>query len=232
MGADGGLNHLFDPESHDAPEGHRALAFELAHLLQNWPDDVPVARRVAIALLLEKMIPPLDRSTRQALAARLGGDDSVPRSLSAILFFDASRSVRDAILARHAGLETDCERFTVDGPALIREARDYSIDSFAQELTRMTGIPPFAIHRILGDVSGECLAILCRGTRLPRLIFSTIAVLGDASLKSGERKLELYDTVAEQPAKALVQSWRAARAWEHDTLAERPLPAPALHASA
>jgi len=226
------LNQLFDPELHDAPEGHRALAFELAHVLQNWPDGVPAARRAQIALLLEKILLPLDRPTRQALAGRLGHDAAIPLSLSGILFFDAPRSVRDAILARHAGIEIDRKALVVDGAALIRAARDYSTDRFAQELARSTGIPLCAITRILGDVSGECLAILCRGIRLPRLVFSTIAVLGDVSLRSAEKKLELFDAVAIQPTKGLVQSWRASCAWQHGTFAEGPRLAPAPQASA
>lgn len=226
------LNQLFDPESRDAPEGHRALAFELAHVLQDWPDDVPAPRRTQIVLLLEKIFLRLDRPTRQALAGRLGRDASIPLSLSAILFLDAPRPVRDVILARHASLEIDCKPAAVDGAALIRAARDYSAGRFAQELGRTSGFPLFAATRLLDDVSGECLAIVCRGLGLPRLVFSTIAVLGDVSLKSAERKLALYDEVAEQPAKGLVQSWRASCAWQHGTLVERPRLAPASHACA
>jgi hypothetical protein len=234
MRTTGGSNHPSEPASEDAPEGHRALAFELAHILQNWPNDVPAERRETLALQLENIVLLLDRPTRQDLAIRLGQDASTPLALSAILFFDAPRCVRDAILARHAhgAPEPDCEPTADDGLALILAARDYSATSFAPALARTTGIPPFAANRVLSDVSGECLAILCRGANLPRLVFSTIAVLADASLAAAERKLELFDAVADAPARGLVRSWRAARRWQRNGLAETPLPAPARHTSA
>jgi hypothetical protein len=64
--------------------------------------------------------------------------------------------------------------------------------------------------------------ILCRGASLPRLVYSTITMLADASLKAAERKLELFDAVADVPARGLVRSWRATRPWERNGLAETP----------
>lgn len=226
MGGAGGLDASPDPALTDVPDSHRALALEMARILQNWPDDIPTARREQLASQLEKSVLLLDRPTRQDLAVRLGQDASTPLPLLAILFFDAPRSVRDSILARHAEDKREISCAAIDDAGrltLMAAARDYCADRFVQTLGRITDISAFAAGRVLGDVSGECLAILCRGAGLPRLVFSTITMLTDASLQAAERKLELFDRVAEIPARRLVGSWRATRSWQRNGLAETPL---------
>jgi hypothetical protein len=76
---------------------------------------------------------------------------------------------------------------------------------------RLLGVPVAVAGRAIADASGEGLALLCKGARLSRATFSTIAVLSDASLDSAERKLELYEAVPEETSIRMVQVWRERR---------------------
>jgi hypothetical protein len=207
------LTRLIDLASGSEPHERRALALELADIVLDWPEDYPAHMRASFTLLLEKLVTPLDCQTRKELAARFVADPAAPLGLLNEFFFDCGHDMRQAIVARNALEHTPCETpgAPIDEPSLVQAAREYPPETFAQMFARLLGIPVAVAGRAIADTSGEGLALLCKGARLSRATFSTIAVLSDASLDSAERKLELYETVPEETSIRMIQVWRQRR---------------------
>ncbi len=207
------LTQLIDLAAGGAPEERRNLAMELAEVLQDWPQDYPAHMRASFALLLEKILAQLDGETRKVLAARFAPDPAAPLGLLNELFFDCGHELRRTILARNAQkhLSGEVTAPPIDESILVRAVREYPLETFVQTLARLLGIPLVTAGRAVADASGEGLAILCKGAQLSRATFSTIAMLTDASLDAGRRKLELYETVPEETSATMVQFWRAQR---------------------
>jgi uncharacterized protein (DUF2336 family) len=207
------LTRLIDLAPGGAPEERRQLAMELAEVLLDWPADYPAHMRTSFALLLEKIVVQLDGRARRELARRFAPDPAAPLALLNELYFDSGRELRETILKRNAqaSMVEAFEPSPIDEPSLIRAARDYPPETFAQTFARLLGIPLATAGRAIADVSGEGLVILCKGAHLSRATFSTIAMLTDASLDSAQRKLELFETVPEEISARMVQFWRAQR---------------------
>ena len=205
------LAALIDRTSSGTPDDRRAIALELASTLCDWPADYPEQLRSAYALLLEKIAPQLESDTRVELAARLSRHADIPLSLMSEFFFDTRADVRAAILARHVEerASTGANVPAVNEAALIRAVRDYPPETFGRVMAKLFGIAPSTAARIIADASGDGLAILCKGARLSRVAFSTMAMLTDASLGSAQRKLNQFDSVPEDAAACMVQCWRA-----------------------
>jgi len=207
------LTRLIDLAPGGAPEERRQLAIELTEVLLDWPEDYPEHMRASFALLLEKIVVQLDGPSRKELAARFSPGVEAPLSLMNELYFDSGREMREAILRQNAQAAMDDEfaPLPVDEPSLIRAAREYPPETFAQTFARLLGIPLVTAARAIADASGEGLVILCKGAHLSRATFSTIAMLTDASLDSAQRKLELFEIVPEDISARMVQFWRAQR---------------------
>jgi hypothetical protein len=182
-------------------------------VLLDWPPDYPAHMRSSFTLLLEKIAVQLDCQTRRELAARFAAAPDAPLPLLNELFFDSARETRADIVARMMQCPPDDELAApvVDEATLIRAVRDYPPEVFVQTLARLLGIPAATAARAVADASGEGLAILCKGARLSRMSFSTIAMLTDASLESAQRKLDMYDAIADDTSIRVVQYWRAQR---------------------
>jgi len=208
------LAALIDRASSGAPDEHRAIALELASALCEWPADDPERMRSAYALLLEKIAPQLDRDTRKELVARLAQQPDIPLGLMSELFFDASDDIRASVLARHGEEPANVDAITPDlnEAALIRAVRDYPPEQFGRVMAGLVGIPASTTCRIIGDGSGEGLAILCKGAGLSRVTFSTMVMLTEVSLESAQRKLEQFVPVPEGAAASMFRFWRTQRA--------------------
>ena len=200
------LTRLIDFAPGGAPEERRQLAMDLAEVLLDWPADYPAHMRASFALLLEKIVVQLDCQARRELAARFAPDAAAPLTLLNELYFDSSREMRESILKRNAQsrMQDEIVSSAIDEPSLIRAAREYPSETFAQTFARLLGIPLATAVRAIADASGEGLVILCKGAHLSRATFSTIAMLTDVSLDSGQRKLELFETVPEEISARMV----------------------------
>jgi hypothetical protein len=207
------LTQLIDLASGDAPDEHRALALELADIILDWPEDYPAHMQASFELLLEKIVTQLDCQTRKELVARVASEPAAPLALLNELFFDCGPDLREAIVARNAKENAPEDVFStpVDEPLLLQAAREYPRETFTQTFSRLLGIPVAVAMHAFADASGEGLAILCKGAQLSRATYSTIAMLTEASLESAERKLELYETVAEEASARMLQVWRDRR---------------------
>jgi hypothetical protein len=207
------LSQLIVLASSDTRAERGMLAMELADILTDWPEEYPPHMRESFTILLEKIVDQLDDHERRTLAARLAPNSTTPLTLLNGLFFDTSPDLRGAVLTRNSQ-ERHREEIVpmpVDELYLVQAAREYPPETFVRTLARLLCIPVALAGRAMADANDEGLAILCKGARVSRTTFSTLAMLTDISLLSAERKLERYETVPEEASARMIQFWRAQR---------------------
>lgn len=208
------LTHLVDLAGRNTPEDRRTLVRELSDLLLDWPEDYPLSTRAPFDLLLEKAVADVDAVTRAALAERFAALPDAPVGLLNALFFDASDAVKAAILRRNA-LANDANdagepSAEIDEAALIAAARKRCSETLAGEFARVLGVDGALARRILDETSGEALAAACKGMRLNRATYSTLALLfAPHGEDSTEQRLGVYDAVPQEGAENLIRFWRA-----------------------
>lgn len=180
----------------------KPLARELCDLVLYWPNDFPDAMRGPIVALFETALCECDEATQGELAARLTDHPEMPLRLMNVLYLTSPAPLRREILMRNE-LEGPEVHEQTDAEAVLATARRGARD-FASALSEAAAIPHRVARSVLGDASGESLAVLCRGLGLSRAVFSAIALL-----RSDEpMPLEVYDTVPDHAAACLVHDWR------------------------
>lgn len=178
------------------------LARELCDLVLYWPPDYPEAMKGPILVLFETALRECDDATKADLSARLAGHSEIPLGVLNVLYLTASAPLRREILMRNE-LEGPELRENVDADAVLNAARRGARD-FATSLAATAAVPYPVAQAVLCDPTGEPLAVLCRGLRLNRAIFSAIALLRG----SEPMPLDVFDTVPDRAAACLVHSWR------------------------
>jgi hypothetical protein len=182
------------------------LARLLCDLTLAWPSDYPEAMRPLVTALFETALRRCEASTRRELAPLVAGRRDVPLQIMNVLYLDAPAPLRREILMRNE-LEGGDIREEADAEAVVNLARKGALD-FAAALSDAACIPYEVAHAVLGDASGEPLAVLCRGLSLNRATYSAIALL-----RAGEPlPLDVFDTVPDRAAAWLVHDWR--KGWE------------------
>jgi hypothetical protein len=178
------------------------LARELCDLILFWPSDYPEAMRGPILVLFETALRECDDGAKADLSARLAGHSEIPLGVINVLYLSAPAPMRREILMRNE-MEGAEMRETVDADAVLDAARKGARD-FASLLAATAAVPYPVAQAVLGDPTGEPLAVLCRGLRLSRATFSAIALLRGAE----PMPLDVFDTVPDRAAACLVHSWR------------------------
>ena len=200
------LNHLLDLAA-QGPAGHAALLNELADLLMDWPSDYARAMRAPFEALLEKTAREVDAPARAALAARFEGHEELPVSLLNEFFLDAPQELRARILALNDVMEVDdAEPVAVDTSQLVEAARRLN-GTFGPAFARLLSLPESTAAEILGDASGQSLAVVCKGCGLDRATFSAIALLAARDGNAAAR-LAAFDQVPQTAAERLTGFWR------------------------
>ena len=181
MNATTRLVHLLELAD-KGPALRAALAEEVAELLTDWPSDCPKEMRGACEALLARAAREVDVKIRARLRVRLYTD---PALAARVLPRDESVSAQLIETARKGG------------------------DVLAP-LSRALELPAGRVKEILADPSGLALAVACKGSRLSRVVFSTLAMLiggkGDASRDYA--RLDRYDAINAADAALQLQAWR------------------------
>jgi hypothetical protein len=216
------LTHLVELASQSAPEKSRALAIELCDLLLDWPEDYSGVMRAPFESLMEKVARGLDGPTRRLLAARLAASGDTPVDLLNGFFFDVPAESKLAILARNARAAAGDEEFKFEPdfePAFLASVRRDGAE-FASALSEYLDIDAATASLILEDESSKSLAVACKGARLSRATYSSIAVLASGrigeALEANYARLETFDDVPGEGAGRMLSYWRSRR--------EAPLP--------
>jgi hypothetical protein len=203
------LNHLLDLAV-QGPAGRAALLGELADLLLDWPADYALAMRAPFEALMEKTAREVDAQTRMDVARRLEGRDELPVAVLNEFFLEAPHGLRARILALNDVLDTDeSDAAAVDAAQLIDAARSLN-GTFSGAFAQMLSLPEATAKEILGDPSGECLAVACKGVGLDRATFSAITLLVAHGGNIAAR-LAAFDTVPQTAAERLTGFWRTHR---------------------
>jgi hypothetical protein len=203
------LNHLLELAA-QGPAGRAALLGDLADLLLDWPADWARAMRAPFETLLEKTAREVDARTRTDVARRLEGHDELPVTVLNEFFLEAPQGMRARILALNDVMDADAGgAVTVDAAQLIDAARTMN-GTFAAAFAKLLSLPDATAKDILGDPSGESLAVACKGAGLDRATFSAIAVL---AARGGDvaARLSAFDQVPQTAAERLTGFWRTRR---------------------
>jgi hypothetical protein len=181
MPASDKLSHLL-ALADQGPALRAALAEEVADLLSAWPRDYPRSMRDICEALLVKAARDLDASTR----ARLGVQ-----------------------LCEHPGLAQRAVPRQTAWQALIAAAR--TGQDLRNALAESLGVDDGIAGDILRDESGVRLAVACKGARMDRTVFSTLALLAHpARDRSGAFvMLDTFDNVPVGEAARMLREWRA-----------------------
>jgi hypothetical protein len=208
------LSRLIDLAGETAPEKQRALAFELCELLTDWPKRYPHPMREPFEALLEKVFKRLDGTTRRVIAARLADQAGIALTLLNEIYFDIPLEARDSILKRNA--ESDEQIHAAVKPAdevkLIEAARRTRGHDFAEAFANFLGVAVSTAERILGDTTGNALAVACRGAGVKRATYSALALLivTELRINPGARfeHLAAFDHIPLAGAQRLLAHWR------------------------
>lgn len=201
------LNHLLELAA-QGPAGRVALLNDLADLLLDWPADYAQAMRAPFEVLLEKTAQEVDAPVRAAIAPRLEGHEELPVSLLNEFFLEAPCGLRARILALNDVMDGDArERITIDAAALIDAARTMN-GTFAGAFAKILALSAATAKDVLGDPSGQSLAVACKGSGIDRAAFSALAVL-TARDSNASTRLAAFDQVPQGAAERLTGFWRA-----------------------
>jgi hypothetical protein len=210
------LTHLVELASQSAPEKSRALAIELCDLLLDWPEDYARTMRAPFEALIEKVVRGLDGATRRLLAARLASSAETPVDLLNPFFFDVPSEAKLAILARNA--EAGAGQEAPSPPpgseaSLLAAMRGSHREEFAAAFGEHLAVDWATAARILDDT--RALAVACKGARLTRATFSSIAVLARGAISeammASYAHLALFEDISETGARRLLDFWRSRR---------------------
>lgn len=209
------LSHLIELAGESTPDKQRALAFELCDLLTDWPTRYPAAMREPFEALLEKVLRRLDGTTRRMIAARLAARPETALAFLNEFYLDVPADARRAILARNADLP---EHAQIEGATaedelpLIEAARRVRGAEFAAALARFLDVTPPLAQRILDDMSGDGLAVACKGAGVRRATYSALALLAGADLRANPaaryERLSAFEDVPAEGARRMLAFWR------------------------
>ena len=209
------LTRLIELANDNAPEKQQALAFELCDLLSKWPTRYPRAMREPFEALLEKVRRHLDAHTRQMIALRLHADTETALTLLNEFYLDLPPDLRGPILARNAEREADAPAAEITGREvmLVAAARKASGRDLVQAFSQLMGISGSTAQAVFDDVSGDALAVACKGSGISRTTYSTLAVLAgtEASPAALCGRLAAFDAVPENGARRMLAHWRRAQ---------------------
>ena len=201
------LSHLIALAG-EGPAERAALVGELADLVLDWPPDCPAAMRPPVVALLELTVRETGEDMRAKLAARLGGHGELPLALVNEFYLVAPGRVRREILMRNELEDGAVEPLAPpDATGLLAAARQARQSDFDLSFAAALGIAPRIAGAILGDASGEALAVLCKGAHLDRALFSALAVLHGQG--EADARLAAYDSVPQRAAERLTQFWQS-----------------------
>jgi hypothetical protein len=82
-------------------------------------------------------------------------------------------------------------------------------------LAQALNLPLTRVEEILSDSSGHALAVICKGLRLSRVTYSTLAVLTGGKDQPDYHRLDRYDAVETPDAVRQLQDWRINSAVQH-----------------
>jgi len=186
------------------------LARELSDVLLDWPSDYSESAKLPFETLLEKTLRDVDRETRAAIAGRFLQRTDASVDLLNELFFSATVEMKEAIIARNAGpgrKEHAAPEF--DEATLLALARRDS-QRLQDALATALGVLPETAEEILSDVSGQSLAVACKGAKAGRATFSAVAVLCDKTRAAEDSYLRLasFDGIPQGAAERILASWR------------------------
>jgi hypothetical protein len=180
------LAHLLEL-AQKGPALRAALAEEVAELLIDWPGDCPKEMRGPCEALLARAAREVDSKIRARLWVRLHADPAL-----------AAR-----VLPRNETVSHD----------LIAAARKDG--DIRAPLAQALNLPPARVEEILADPSGRALAVVCKGLRLSRVTYSTLAVLTGSKEQPDYARLDRYDAVETPDAVRQLQDWRITSAVQH-----------------
>ncbi|HWA91863.1 MAG TPA: hypothetical protein VG889_17625 [Rhizomicrobium sp.] len=198
------LNHLLELAA-QGEAGRAGLLDDLADLLTDWPADYAQAMRGPFEALFEKTAREAGRGTRARLAARLAFHDELPVALINGFFLDADAATRAHILKRNAALDDDDgepQPAAADAASLVAAARRTMNGAFAEIFAGHLSLPRETARAILGDATGEALAVACKGAGIDRAACSALALLAGGTVPAD------YDAVPPDAARRLVRYWR------------------------
>ena len=176
------LAHLLELAD-QGPALRAALAEEVAALLMEWPAECPAEMRPVFENLLAKTAREIDADTRTRLRVQLYAD----------------RELAARVLPREKNPVTP----------LIQAAREGA--SLTEPLAETLGLDAPRANEILGEESGEALAIACKGAGISRTVFSTLALLVFPRRDNLTERLSIYDRVTTLDAARTLRAWRGAK---------------------
>jgi len=180
MSASDKLAHLL-ALADQGPALRAALAEEIADLLSAWPPDYPASMREVCEALLVKVARDLDETGRARLRVQL---------------YEYPKLVQRAV-PRVAASQ-----------ALIATAR--AGQGLCGALAENLGVDDRIAGDILGDESGARLAVACKGARMDRAVFSTLALLAHPARDRSHAfvMLDTFDNVPVGEAARMLREWR------------------------
>ena len=175
------LTHLLELAD-KGPALRAALAEEVAALLVEWPSDCPAEMRPVFENLLTRTAREVDADTRAKLRVQLFAD----RALAARLLPKEQNPVTPLLETARGG------------------------GNVAAALAVLLGVDEARAHEILGDESGQVLAIACKGAALNRAAFSTLAMLALPPGADPAPRRAHHDSVTTLEAARTLRGWRGA----------------------
>ena len=181
MPASDKLSHLL-ALADQGPALRAALAEEVADLLSAWPQDYPHSMREVCEALLVKAARDLDASTRARLRVQL---------------------------CEHPGLIQRAVPRQAASQALIAAAR--TGQDLCNALAESLGVDDSIANDILRDQSGARLAVACKGARMDRAVFSTLALLTHPARDRSDAfvMLDTFDNVPTSEASRMLRNWQS-----------------------
>lgn len=188
MHATSRLAHLLELAER-GPTLRAALAEEVAELLTNWPGDCPHEMRGACEALLARAAREVDDNILARLEMRLSSNASL-----------AARVLPGRESLSRSLIET--ARCGGDVMALLAKALNLS---------------PTRTRELFSDPSGQALALACKGLRLSRTAFSTLALLParKSDITQYYAMLNIYDATNASQAAEQLQGWRTSDKVQH-----------------
>jgi len=150
-----------------------------------------------------------DEDTRARLAVRLGDLDDLPLGTVNGFFHCAPSAVRKIILQRNESAAGTSRPIVVRDPLkLLAAAREENNTSFALQFSQAMHIPPHSTAEIFSDISGQSLAVLCKGVKLGRGFFSALALLVFKNEPIDPARLTAFEEISQRAADSITAFWQ------------------------